>query len=153
MSTRKYSRIAALCALGTASALLAYLLLGDVEKNLVYYWDVPELLAHGDAGKGAVVRLGGLVRKGSVVWQPETLNLAFSMGNAAEGDVPHVRVQSHGTPPQMFQEGMGVVVEGSFNGEIFAASRVMVKHSNEYRAPVDGQRPQDLYKTLAKDQD
>jgi cytochrome c-type biogenesis protein CcmE len=60
-------------------------------------------------------------------------------------------VQAHakGAPPQMFREGIGVVVEGELasNG-VFECDRVMVKHSNEYRAPEEGVAAKDLYRTL-----
>ena len=42
----------------------------------------------------------------------------------------------HGVPPQMFREGIGVVVEGTMLRDgYFDGSRLMVSHNNEYRAP------------------
>ena len=40
----------------------------------------------------------------------------------------------------MFKEGQGVVVEGWWKGsdQPFKAKNLMVKHSEEYRAPDDG---------------
>jgi cytochrome c-type biogenesis protein CcmE len=36
----------------------------------------------------------------------------------------------------MFRDGIGVVVEGTYDrSSTFTATRVMVNHSNEYRAP------------------
>jgi len=47
-----------------------------------------------------------------------------------------VRVECAGVPPQMFREGIGVVVEGTMTREgHFAGNRLMVSHGNEYRAP------------------
>ena len=52
----------------------------------------------------------------------------------------------------MFRDGMGVVVEGKFGRDgLFRSSSLMVKHSNEYRAPMEGQRPQEMYRTLFAD--
>jgi cytochrome c-type biogenesis protein CcmE len=49
----------------------------------------------------------------------------------------------------MFREGIGVVVEGRLQGDgTFETDRVMIKHSNEYRAPEDGESPDEVYKTL-----
>ena len=49
----------------------------------------------------------------------------------------------------MFREGIGVVVEGRLQSDgVFDTDRVMIKHSNEYRAPEDGERPDEAYKTL-----
>jgi cytochrome c-type biogenesis protein CcmE len=43
-------------------------------------------------------------------------------------------------PPQMFREGIGVVVEGTMTREgHFEGQRLMVSHGNEYRAPHDGE--------------
>ena len=61
-------------------------------------------------------------------------------GSALEFDVKDstdvVHVKSSGAPPQMFRENIGVVVEGTMvNGGYFKSDRLMVSHSNEYRAP------------------
>jgi cytochrome c-type biogenesis protein CcmE len=49
----------------------------------------------------------------------------------------------------MFREGMGVVVEGRVvPGGLFQATNLMVKHSNEYRAPKPGEEAHEKYKTL-----
>ena len=52
----------------------------------------------------------------------------------------------------MFREGIGVVVEGtmvrSAESSYFASDRLMVKHSNEYKAPEEGVESKDLYKTV-----
>lgn len=134
-------------ALLSTGAVVATLSVRGLEKNLVYYLDPGELLAKGAAGRGAVVRLGGLVQAHSLDWQPQTMALRFRVGLAAEGE-PSVLVQASGAPPQMFQEGIGAVVEGQFDGQVFRADRVMVKHSNEYRPPAEGERPQDVLGTL-----
>ena len=51
----------------------------------------------------------------------------------------------------MFRDGMGVVVEGRYLASgVFHCTNLMVKHSNEYRAPKPGESPQEAYKTLIK---
>jgi cytochrome c-type biogenesis protein CcmE len=51
----------------------------------------------------------------------------------------------------MFREGIGVVVEGTVNAAgVFQSDRLMVKHSNEYKAPVEGASVADLYETVEK---
>jgi len=62
-----------------------------------------------------------------------------------------VNVHSTGAPPQMFRDGMGVVVEGRYHRSgVFESTNLMVKHSNEYRKPEHGGRPQEMYKSLQK---
>jgi cytochrome c-type biogenesis protein CcmE len=139
---------AAVGALTVALGALTYIAFGGIEKNLVYYLNPEELIQKGPAAVGATVRLGGLVQKGSIVWNHDTLELKFNVGMTPEGP-PQVAVHASGAPPQMFQEGIGAVVEGQFDGQVFHADRVMVKHSNEYRPPAAGERPRDLYGTLS----
>ena len=50
-----------------------------------------------------------------------------------------VHVKSSGVPPQMFRDGIGVVVEGTMTrGGSFESHRLMVSHNNEYKAPQAG---------------
>jgi len=50
-----------------------------------------------------------------------------------------IKVSHKGTPPDMFKEGQGVVVEGilSPDGKSVKSRRLMVKHSEEYKKPGD----------------
>lgn len=147
MNARQKTRSLAVGAILIAAGVVAYIAFGGIEKNLVYYLAPDELLARGPAAHGATVRLGGLVQRGSLDWQPQSLSLKFRVGLSDVGP-PSILVQSRGAPPQMFQEGIGAVVEGIFDGEVFRAERVLVKHSNEYRPPAPGEKPDQVYGTL-----
>ena len=49
-----------------------------------------------------------------------------------------IAVRHKGTPPDLFGEGRGAVVEGSWAAEgYFKSSHIMAKHSEEYTAPHD----------------
>ena len=51
--------------------------------------------------------------------------------------------------PEQLSEGKDVVVEGRVvPGGLFQATNLMVKHSNEYRAPKPGEEAHEKYKTL-----
>ena len=126
-------------------AVFAWLLFGGLEKNVVFFLTPRELLAKGSDGVGVPVRLGGQVKPGSVHWDAQTLDLRFTVTDG-EREMP---VRSTGAPPQMFRDGMGVIVEGRVDGNhVFQASNLMVKHSNEYRAPKPGEEAHEKYKTL-----
>jgi cytochrome c-type biogenesis protein CcmE len=126
-------------------AVFGWLLFGGLEKNVVFFLTPKELLAKGTDGVGVPVRLGGQVKPGSVKWDAQTLNLRFTVTDGAR-EMP---VHSTGAPPQMFRDGMGVVVEGRVGaGGVFEATGLMVKHSNEYRAPKPGEEAHEKYKTL-----
>jgi len=128
-------------------AVFAWLLFGGLQKNVVFFLTPQELLAKGNEGVGVPVRLGGQVKPGSLKWDAKALDLRFTVTDGAR-EIP---VQSTGAPPQMFREGMGVIVEGRVGaGGVFDATNLMVKHSNEYRAPKPGEEAHEKYKTLIK---
>jgi len=128
-------------------AVFAWLLYGGLDKNVVFFLTPQELLAKGNDGYDVPVRLGGQVKPGTVKWDDKTLRLTFQVTDGKSD----VAVQSSGAPPQMFRDGMGVVVEGRFGrDQVFNSRGLMVKHSNEYRAPKAGEKPQEMYKTLIK---
>ena len=126
-------------------AVFAWLLFGGLQKNVVCFLTPKELLAKGNEGVGVPVRLGGQVKPGSVKWNAQTLDLRFTVTDGAR----EMQVHSTGAPPQMFRDGMGVVVEGRVGtAGVFDATGLMVKHSNEYRPPKPGEEAHEKYKTL-----
>ncbi len=128
-------------------AVFAWMLFGGLEKNIVFFLTPKELLAKGPEGIDVPVRLGGQVKPGSVKWDAQSRDLRFTVTDGS-GEMP---VHSTGAPPQMFRDGMGVIVEGRVRpGGVFQASGLMVKHSNEYRAPKPGEEAHEKYKTLIK---
>ncbi len=128
-------------------AVFAWLVFGGLRENVVFFLTPQELLAKGSGGVGVPVRLGGQVKPGSVTWDARTLDLRFTVTDGAR----EMQVRSTGAPPQMFRDGMGVIVEGRVGaGGVFQASELMVKHSNEYRPPKPGEEAHEKYKTLIK---
>lgn len=126
---------------------IGYLLFGKLEQNLVYFLTPKELLAKGKSALDKPVRLGGTVKTGTIQWNPEATTLQFVLTDGSQ----EISIQSRATPPQMFQEEMGVVVEGKLlTAGFFQADRLMVKHSNEYHPPKEGQKPAVIYKELVR---
>lgn len=106
------------------------------QENLVYYWSPTEMAQAGDKAQRSTVRLGGMVRPGDTPDWDRKLPIEFYVEDAGH----RVKVRSTGAPPQMFREGIGVVVEGRLTDDgVFETDRVMVKHSNEYRVPEEGE--------------
>ena len=125
-----------------------YLLYGGIDESLVYFLTPKELLARGARGYDAPVRLGGQVVPGSVNWDAQALDLRFRVTDGTDT----VTVHSRGAPPQMFRDAIGVVLEGRYTrADVFESTNLMVKHSNEYRAPEEGHRPEDMYESLVKE--
>ncbi len=127
----RHRRRFAIIALAVAAVAFIAIAMGGIGRNLVYYWGPAQLRAAGAQAIGASIRLGGQVVPGSVV-KGAGSQLQFDVrdGKAA------VQVKMSGTPPQMFREGIGVVVEGTMTAAgYFEGQRLMVSHGNEYRPP------------------
>ncbi len=131
-----------------AGGAIAYLSFGGIGENLVYYWTPTELAEHGGQAKGAVVRLGGQVQPGSLNWDKASNELRFEVTDGTTS----IKVHGTGVPPQMFREGIGVVVEGTMGGsDVFESDRLLVKHDNEYQAPEGEADMDELKKSLQPD--
>lgn len=120
-----------------AVAAIAFIAIaaGGINDNLVYYWTPTDLHAAGDKAYGATIRLGGMVSAGSIRPHAGTTGVEFDVNDGARV----VHVKTNGVPPQMFRDGIGVVVEGTMTrGGTFESHRLMVSHNNEYKAPADG---------------
>ena len=142
---RKIFLVAALLIAGGALSFIAYGSLGD---NMVYYMEPTELVSKGDEAYGKSIRLGGFVKLGSVEWNEDDKDLKFTVSDNKNV----VQVHFSGSLPEMFRENIGVVLEGTLvKNNVFEAERIMVKHSNEYKAPEEGVESKDLYQTLQTD--
>ena len=132
---RRKTRLFMIGAFAVAAAAFIVIAWGGINKNLVYYWTPTDLHAAGDKAYGATIRLGGMVSKGSIRNHQGVSGLEFDVHDA--GKVVHVK--SSGVPPQLFRENIGVVVEGTMTrAGYFQCNRLMVSHSNEYKAPKEG---------------
>lgn len=128
---------------------LAYMIYAGVTQSAVYFVTPTELKAAPKAGKA--YRLGGMVEKGSVSWKPATLDLSFKVSDGQAS----VLVRHIGSPPDLFGEGRGAVVEGRWTAEgHFQATQILAKHSEEYKAPHDASSAgyQELMKSLRSSQ-
>ena len=117
-------------------AVVAYLAFSGIGNALVYYRTPSELLARGDAAIGETMRLGGQVKPGSIAGDPTDLTFVLTDNDA------EVTVHSTSAPTRSFREGSGAVVEGSLGPDgVFEATRVIVKHDENYEAPEPGAQP------------
>lgn len=117
------------------AAALAWISFSSVGENLVYYWTPTEMVQAGKKAEGANIRLGGMVVKGSIV---SGTPLKFKVTD----NTTTVEVSTSAVPPQMFREGIGVVLEGTVDetGQ-FTSERLMVKHDEQYKAPTGDGHP------------
>ncbi len=127
-------RLLAISGAGVAAILLGLLFFGNLNRNLVYYVTPAEAIAQrAEFPDGRRLQLGGRVEPDSVVRTGEGLRFTVT-GQTAPGG-PTVAVLHHGAPAQLFRSGIGVVLEGSWQGDRFVSDTMLVKHDEEYRPP------------------
>ena len=149
MTPAAKNRFLALGAVLVAGCALAAIAWGNIGENLVYYWTPSQMISQGEKAYGPTIRLGGVVKPGSITWNAEHTHLDFKVADNKEPEAPMVAVACDQVPPQMFREGIGVVVEGTFDkSATFKTSRLMVSHSNEYRPPKPGEDMKNWQKSL-----
>jgi cytochrome c-type biogenesis protein CcmE len=133
-SRRARTRGFVIASIAAAVIALVVLAVGGIGENLVYYWGPTDLREAGNKAVGATIRLGGQVGEGSIVFGEGVSSLEFDVVDGRNA----VHVKATGVPPQMFRDGIGVVVEGTMTkAGHFQGNRLMVSHDNEYRAPGD----------------
>jgi cytochrome c-type biogenesis protein CcmE len=124
---------------GVVLVVVAYLAFSSIGNALVYYRTPTELLAMSDP-TGQAIRLGGIVKEGSVSGPATDLYFVITDGEN------EVQVHSTVAPTRSFREGTGAVVEGALGASgVFEATQVIVKHDENYVAPEPGEQPSDRY--------
>jgi len=101
-------------------------LLVNLSASLVYYNTPAEVQVREASDER--LRLGGRVEPGSV--EPGDESVTFLAQDCDTSIVVH----HEGVPPQLFQEGIGVVLEGVWTGEAFESDTMLVKHDEQYRS-------------------
>ncbi len=112
-------------AVGLIAVAIGFLLF-SLNDSLVYFKTPSELLAEPSAD-GVRTRLGGQVVEGSVVVTSDDVTFEVTDGTEA------VTVVHTGAPQQLFQEGIGVVVEGTWRAGTFRSDTMIIRHDEQYR--------------------
>lgn len=127
-------RLLAVAGAGLLAVLVGTLLFGNLNGNLVYYLEPGEAVAQrADLPDGTRFQLGGLVVPDTVVGVPGLVR--FEVGSSSGPDATRIPVEYRGAPAQLFGAGIGVVLEGSWQGATFSADTMKVKHDENYRPP------------------
>jgi cytochrome c-type biogenesis protein CcmE len=112
-------------------SVAAFLGLTAFQKNLLYFY-TPSQVTSGEAPKGHPFRIGGLVIKGSVQREPNSVNVRFTVSDGTAS----VPVVYSGILPDLFREGQGIISIGQLNSQgTFEASEVLAKHDENYMPP------------------
>lgn len=125
--TRKQRRLVLISTSLGVIAIAAALILSALRDAIVFF-NSPTDVAEKHIPSGSRIRVGGLVKPGSVE-RGDNLRISFDVTDG-KNDVP---VRYQGIVPDLFREGQGVVAEGKLEqGGTLVADTVLAKHDERY---------------------
>jgi cytochrome c-type biogenesis protein CcmE len=124
--TRKQRRLvligSGLAVLGLAAALVLTAL-----RDTIVFFNSPTDVVEKQIAPGTRIRLGGLVKPGSIA-KGDNLAVRFEVTDGNK----ELQVAYTGILPDLFREGQGVVAEGVLEPGLFRADTVLAKHDETY---------------------
>ena len=111
------------------SVIAAFLVFKGLSENINLFYSPSDLHK---AQINAQIRVGGMVRKDSIIRVENSLRVSFVITDFEEDLV----INYDGILPDLFSEEAGIVAKGKINEEgIFVANEVLAKHDENYMPP------------------
>jgi cytochrome c-type biogenesis protein CcmE len=112
------------------SIIAVFFILKSLNKNILYFSSPTEIKKRNDIPFGKVMRVGGMVKKGSInINQKDIQFIVTDFEN-------EILINYSGTVPNLFAEEKGVVAEGKLiDKNFFIADRILAKHDENYMPP------------------
>ena len=123
--TAKSKRLFFIAAIASLLGIASILVLEALRDNIVFFY-TPSEINQSDRQSGRQLRLGGLVKDGSVKIDGMQSVFVVTDGSA------NITVRYNNALPSLFREGQGVVAEGRVENGIFMAQNVLAKHDENY---------------------
>ncbi|HEY5380445.1 MAG TPA: cytochrome c maturation protein CcmE [Pseudolabrys sp.] len=124
--TRKQRRLTMIGASLGVLAIAAALILSALSSSIVFF-NSPTDVVEKHIAPGTRIRIGGLVKDGSVQRGPD-LRIKFDVTDGKSD----IAVRYQGIVPDLFREGQGVVAEGKLESGALVADTVLAKHDERY---------------------
>lgn len=113
--------------------LISYATVRIASNNTIFYYTTSEAAENVNLSDSERLKLGGFVVN-ETISKTSTEETRFKV---TDGNLEIVIIFD-GYIPELFQEEMGVILDGYFKNEIFYSDDMLVKHDNEYISE-DGQ--------------
>ncbi|SJN12504.1 Cytochrome c-type biogenesis protein CcmE, heme chaperone [Halomonas citrativorans] len=149
MTPKRRQKLAVILGALALAAVAVGLTLYALRANINLFYS-PVQIALGDAPIERAIRAGGMVKEGSVVRDPQSLDVEFLVTDY----VDELAVAYNGILPDLFREGQGVVVVGKLSTDgRFIADKVLARHDENYMPPEVSQALEDAGYSPADYQD
>lgn len=115
-------------------AVLGAVLLGmSAMRDRAAFFYAPGDVAAKGLPLDRAVRIGGMVKGGSIRRHPDGVTIDFLVGDETSATIS---VRYRGITPDLFRENSGVIAEGRFRPDgTFVASEILAKHDENYMPP------------------
>jgi cytochrome c-type biogenesis protein CcmE len=113
--------------------LISFATVRIASNNTIFYYTTSEAAENVNLSDSERLKLGGFVVN-ETISKTSTEETRFKV---TDGNLEIVIIFD-GYIPELFQEEMGVILDGYFKNEIFYSDDMLVKHDNEYISE-DGQ--------------
>lgn len=128
MNQKQKTKLKLLLLISSVVLVIAGLIAYALRQNISLYYTPAQIERH-QAPIGQLIRVGGMVVKGSIQQEPKRLNVAFALTDYQSKILVHYQ----GVLPDLFREGQGVVVKGRLiSSNDFQAVEVLAKHDENY---------------------
>lgn len=128
MLKAKHQRLV-LILLAVAALIGAALIAANALREEASYFYTPTTLAAANIPDGKAIRLGGMVKTGSIKRSEDGINVFFTVQDKDAS----VDVQYRGITPDLFVEASGVVADGRLDAKgLFMADSLLAKHDENY---------------------
>ena len=107
--------------------LVVYASVQIASNNTIYYFTTTEATINLNTSNSERIKLGGFVENESIEKKSDGITSFFiTDGNE------NIEINFDGFVPELFQEEMGVILDGFFKDGVFYSDDMLVKHDNEY---------------------
>ena len=129
-SQLKRKRIKFIAAAALISLVAMLFIISNFRDNIVFFYS-PSELSTLKIPEQKIIRVGGLVREGSI--KNSGINLEFVITDYKAD----LEIHYSGIKPDLFREKQGMVAKGVWDqkNNIFIASEILTKHDEKYMPP------------------
>lgn len=123
---QKYKRLYFIIISLSSIAIGLWFISKNFKDNIVFFY-TPTELKNQVVSSHKVIRVGGLVLKGSIK-KLDSISAEFIITDQQE----KLLIRYKGILPNLFRDGQGIVAKGKLAKDIFIADEILAKHDENY---------------------
>ncbi|MBS9777510.1 MAG: cytochrome c maturation protein CcmE [Gammaproteobacteria bacterium] len=128
MTPRRKKRLQIIFFVLAGAAIAVTLLVSALGQNMNHYYELSDIKENPSL-IGKKIRIGGMVKLGSIKRVEGSLKVLFEVTNLKES----IHVTYEGVLPDLFKEGKGVLAKGTLSDQThFVAQEILAKHDENY---------------------